>query len=267
MNTITTHTIVKNEERFIWYALNSVAPFVEEMIIYDTGSSDRTIELIEEFITKNKIDYPKLKVQFEKMKISNPEEIGQLRIKQVKQTKTPWFLLLDGDEIWGEDQLAKLLNLTDDLNSKVLAVVNKTRNCAGDIYHYLPDSFGKYTFLGKTGHYNIRLMKTTDYEIKGVYPNEGYYFQDKLVNSQDEWLSMSDSWYLHTSHLKRSSVESNAFGRRKQIYATGIKLEEDELPEVFSNRKLDSIPNLSEHRSFVYEIVSKVIDVLRGVFR
>ena len=38
--------IVKNEDQWVFYAINSVLPYVDELIITDTGSTDHTLELI-----------------------------------------------------------------------------------------------------------------------------------------------------------------------------------------------------------------------------
>lgn len=43
MTTIWAHTIVKNEERFIWYSVMSVINHVDKILIWDTGST-KTIE-------------------------------------------------------------------------------------------------------------------------------------------------------------------------------------------------------------------------------
>lgn len=45
---ITVHTLVKNEERYLWFAVTSVIDYVDKMLLWDTGSTDRTIQLIKE---------------------------------------------------------------------------------------------------------------------------------------------------------------------------------------------------------------------------
>ena len=42
------HTLVKNEERYIWYAVMSVIDWVDKILIWDTGSTDKTVEIIKE---------------------------------------------------------------------------------------------------------------------------------------------------------------------------------------------------------------------------
>ena len=39
------HTLVKNEERYLWFSVVSVINFVDKVLIWDTGSSDKTPEI------------------------------------------------------------------------------------------------------------------------------------------------------------------------------------------------------------------------------
>ena len=48
--TIWANTIVHNEENFIWFAIMSVIDWVDKMLVWDTGSTDKTVEIIEEII-------------------------------------------------------------------------------------------------------------------------------------------------------------------------------------------------------------------------
>lgn len=49
MPTISLCMIVKNEEAHIARCLDSVAELVDEIIIVDTGSTDRTVEIVSEY--------------------------------------------------------------------------------------------------------------------------------------------------------------------------------------------------------------------------
>ena len=68
---ITAHMIVKNEENFVWYAVNSVVNFVDGMMIWDQGSTDRTVEIVKT------INNPKitLKKAFENVQILFEESL------------------------------------------------------------------------------------------------------------------------------------------------------------------------------------------------
>ena len=50
--TISLCMIVKNEERFLSNCLESVENFVDEIIVVDTGSADKTIEIARSFNSK-----------------------------------------------------------------------------------------------------------------------------------------------------------------------------------------------------------------------
>lgn len=257
---ITLHMIVKNEDKFVGFALASVLPYVSHAIIYDTGSSDKTVEIIEKEIVKVREINPNLVTIFKKVTVSKVSEINQLRNEQLQKTQTEWFLLVDGDEIWPQKQLIKLFELIKSLSIQKIAVVNKTRNCVGDVWHYAGNSLGKYRLLGKIGHLNIRLMRKKDYQIKGIYPNEAYFINGKSINQQENLLAFSSAWYLHTSHLYRSSSSQKTAGRRYPIYSYGLSLKTDELPEVMQNTAW-------EKRNIYYILKAIFYDIGRTILR
>ena len=57
MQTISLCMIVKNEEMNLKRCLDSVAGLVEEIVIMDTGSTDRTVEIASEY-TSNVYSHP-----------------------------------------------------------------------------------------------------------------------------------------------------------------------------------------------------------------
>jgi len=258
MNTfdVTVHMIVKNEDQFVAYALESVLPFVSHVIIYDTGSTDDTVAIIERQLASIKKENPDIDIIFNKLSIKDKSEIKELRQRQLEQTQTDWFFLLDGDEVWPQKQLFKLLRLTKELSVNKLAVVNQTHNCVGDVWHILPPNFGKYQLLGKKGHLNIRLMRRANFQLQGTYPNESYFYQNQPINIQDEYLAYCDVWYLHLSYLIRSSQKEHVFGRRKTIYSKGIEMANNDLPEVM---QAINFPKRGCH----YEIIAKIYDLMR----
>jgi tetratricopeptide (TPR) repeat protein len=77
--------IVKNEEDWIEGALESVNSVVDEIIIADTGCTDRTIERTRRFSPKI-IDF------------KWTENFGEARNRTVAEARHPWILVLDADE-------------------------------------------------------------------------------------------------------------------------------------------------------------------------
>lgn len=228
---ITAHCIVKNEENFIWYAINSVIDFVDKIMVWDQGSTDRTIEIIKT------IDNPKINLK----KFS--EDVHHLRQKMLEETHVgDWIFVLDGDEIWYLDAIKNLRNsLEKSGNSKDCVVVP---NCMliGDIFHYQEKLAGKYKIREKRGHYNIRVIrKTKRLRVEGIYPNEAYVTNEgiKVQNLEEKRILFLETPYLHASFLKRSSKD-----RKKVKYEIGESFPTDfYYPEVFFKERPRIVPS------------------------
>ena len=170
---------------------------VKRALVWDTGSTDNTVQEI------LSIKDPRIEFM-EKGNVSR-KELVMLRNEQLRMTKTPWILLMDGDEIWPEKNLKNLIQAIKQCGPKTIALVNKTRNVVGDIYHYLPESKGHYQIGPWSGHLNIRAIRNLPgLIVKGEYPDEWYELNGKKIQDQPEKLKFADIWYLHTTHLKRS---------------------------------------------------------------
>lgn len=194
---LTTHTIVKNEQNWIKPALLSVIDQVEQMLVWDTGSTDRTVAIIKS------INSPK--IDFAQKGPVDRQGLVALRNEQIKITQTPWFLILDGDEIWPKDNLIQLIKAIEKAQPNIIALVNRTKNCVGDINHFLPEAKGQYNIGPWHGHLNIRAIRNlSGLKVVGEYPNEAYVYQGKKLQDQPENLEFVDTWYLHTTHLKRT---------------------------------------------------------------
>lgn len=233
---ITVHCIVRNEENYIKQALVSVlsADEVERVLVWDTGSEDATADKI--LSIKDK------RIEFQQKGRAGRERLVFLRNQQIKLTVTSWMMLVDGDEIWPENNLRKLIDGMKKADKDVIALVNKTRNAAGDIYHYLPESEGRYRIGKWKGNLNIRAIKNLPkLTVKGVYPNEWYEINGRKIQDQPEKLNFVDTWYLHATHLKRSGSwfkDLATYDRwRKHKWRFEIKgknlrkLEDKEIPE------------------------------------
>ncbi len=260
---LTVHMVVKNEDLWIWYAVNSVLPYAEQIFIYDTGSSDKTVEIIKSLKSP--------KIFFEEKGLVDGNGLVELRREQLDRTKTEWFLILDGDEIWSNKELEKLLEKVNRAPENTIALFNNVRNCIGDIYHYLPEKTGNYKIGNKVGNLNIRLIKKTpNLKISGEYPLEVYADRNGPIQSQVDKVVFADCWYLHTSFLKRSSGDvkkvSGSFGKSR-VWQKGLPLNMDQLPEVLFSTRPDLVKSPFKKRGFAYEIVASVLTPLLDLKR
>ncbi|MFI3231520.1 MAG: glycosyltransferase, partial [bacterium] len=98
--------IVKNEEKYIERCLEALKPLRErincELIITDTGSIDRTIEIINEYADKV--------IHFEWC-----NDFAKARNVGVEACSGRWFMTLDADEIFDESivKIADFMNMKD----------------------------------------------------------------------------------------------------------------------------------------------------------
>lgn len=250
---ITAHCLLRNEDIWVWYALSSVLPYVEKVLVNINGSTDKTLEIVKSIKSS--------KIETEEVGFVDETELVDIRRKQLKKTTTDWFLILDGDEIWPEGEIKKLIKKAEDAPKNIAALVNKTRNCVGDIYHYQPESSGQYQLAGHKGNLNIRLIrKTGDLDVFGQYPLEVYTNRNGPINAQENSLLFVDSWYLHTTYLKRSSIDhqktSGSLGKMK-IWEKGLKMGKEDLPKVLFDKHPLNLINPLGKRGPAFEIMSQ----------
>lgn len=257
---IIVHCLVKNEENFIWYAINSVLPHVDKIMIWDNGSTDKTVEIIKT------IHSPK--IEFEKHSASTREAIGHLRQEMLDKTSKnyDWLFILDGDEIWSTKSLEKVTNYIKK-HPSTETVVTRTYNLVGDIYHRLPEKFGQYSFLGKTGNFNLRfinLLATSNLHVSRPYGTEGYYDKDNLPLQDRRGVAFINTEYFHATHLSRSSKSANVLDRpQKMKYYLGKKNDRSTIPEIFFSKRPALVPNVSSPISAIIWLMSFLQTIMR----
>ena len=106
---VTAHVLVRNEDRFIWFAIMSVIDFIDKMIIFDTGSTDKTVDAIMSIINSN--EQYREKIIFEEKGVADKRHIANLRQEMIDRTETEYFMILDGDEIWWKESIQEAINI------------------------------------------------------------------------------------------------------------------------------------------------------------
>jgi glycosyltransferase involved in cell wall biosynthesis len=243
------HTLVKNEEKWIWYSVMSVIDFVDRILIWDTGSTDKTVEIIDEI----KKRYPN-KVVFREVGDINPQEFTKVRQKMLEETTADWFIVVDGDEIWWEESIRKVAQVISRSSSKtgIESIVVPNILPIGDIFHYQEEAAGKYKLAGKKGHYNLRVVNTEITGLKSDKPHGTWGWVDKdgkMIQDRDpKKILFVDTPYLHTTFLQRSSTHEKDLlvpkRKRKLKYELGISFPYDfYYPEVLFKSKPKIIPS------------------------
>ncbi|MCI9383345.1 MAG: glycosyltransferase family 2 protein [Lachnospiraceae bacterium] len=125
MPTISLCMIVKNEEMNLARCLDSVADLVEEIIIVDTGSKDRTVEIASHYTTKV---------------YSHPwkDDFSDARNYSFSKAAMDYCMWMDADDILEEREKDKFLKLKQSLTPDIDMVMMK--------YHTAFDEAGKPSF-------------------------------------------------------------------------------------------------------------------------
>lgn len=219
---ITGHMIVKNEEQWIWYAINSVIDYIDTLFIYDTGSRDDTVKIIKS-INSNKVN-------FIEKGTKDADGIVNLRNEQLQNTQTKWFMLIDGDEVWPRQTMEELCLEVKRVPARISALVVKARLPVGDLFHYQAKAAARYRIMGKVNHFNIRVYCVRPgYTWQGRYPLEAYTDKNGIpVQEKEAELKMLNQEYWHMTHLRRSRLDDH----EKRKYEIG-ETHKARLPEVF----------------------------------
>ena len=112
--------IVKNEERRLKECLASAKPIVQEMIVVDTGSSDRSVEIAEQMGAKV---------------FHHPWEgsFSIARNQSLSYASSDWILILDGDEILSPEAVEDLSQIdfkAKSVDAFTFEIVNFTTDLA-----------------------------------------------------------------------------------------------------------------------------------------
>lgn len=246
------HTLVKNESHWLWYSVTSVINHVDRLLLWDTGSTDSSIEIAKEL----KGRYPD-KILLKERKQTTAEEFTLVRQEMLDATDSDWFLMVDGDEIWYEDSIRKVIDQVKK-EEKIESIIVPTINLVGDTFHYQEKQAGMYRFGNLAGHYNLRAIKRTipGLHSQGIHGVWGWAdSEDKMIQDRETY-KFVDGPYIHATNLLRSSSDLSVIKRKKKLrFEIGEDFPKDFFyPEVFFREKPDFIPSpwYTMSKSFVF---------------
>ena len=136
--TLSVCLIVKNEERFLARCLESVRPVADEIIIVDTGSTDKTVEIARKYTSK---------VSFHPWN----DDFSEARNVSLSHASCDWVLQMDADEALEQADIP-MLRLV--MQGKDYVAVNVA------LYNALPD--------GLSVHYFPRLFRRGKAHYEGI---------------------------------------------------------------------------------------------------
>ncbi|CAG1770772.1 partial heptose III glucuronosyltransferase, partial [uncultured bacterium] len=164
--TLSACMIVKNEEKFLAQCLRSIKNAVDEIIIVDTGSTDRTVDIAQSFDAK---------VYRHPWKNS----FSEARNHSLSYAACDWILQIDADEALEQADIPLLHKLitTDSHNAIFVAIYSELPG--GQAKHYFQRIFrrGKAHFEGIVHNQLIFEGKALESEIR--FYHYGYNLSDR----------------------------------------------------------------------------------------
>ena len=196
--------IARNEEEFIASCLDSARPFVDEIVVVDTGSTDATVEIARAHGARVE--------HFEWC-----EDFAAARNAAIESATADWILMLDADEELDSASGSALRDvvgkpLPHDLIGYSVMIENRLRNGSEDsIRHCVTRLFPRNTDLRYVGAIHEDLFRLSDRRRSGVmflpevrvfhygYDPEVYVARDKDARN----LRMLEAALLHEGENAR----------------------------------------------------------------
>ncbi|MGL5244838.1 MAG: glycosyltransferase family 2 protein, partial [Sarcina sp.] len=133
-NKLTLSMVVKNEEgRYLEKALEQHRKYIDNAVIIDDGSTDRTKEIIKDLLGDKNL----ILIENKNSMFSNEINLRKLQWKETIKTNPDWILNLDGDEIFENsfaDGVHNLINSDLDIDSYIFRLYD-----FWDMDHYRDD--------------------------------------------------------------------------------------------------------------------------------
>ena len=194
--------VVKNEEAMLSGCLSSIKPIVDEVIVVDTGSIDKTIEIAKKFGAK----------------VHDFEwngDFSSARNFSLEKASGDWIIVIDADEILepkDQEGIKKLVSMNE---FDAFSVIQRTYTDESSNLEFVKLPQKRYGFLGYF-----------DVEVIRIFRNNGYKYSGKVHELIDESLkdakiARTDVIFHHLEHMKGEEVV-----RQKQLNYLKICLEE-----------------------------------------
>lgn len=165
--------ITFNEEKILETTLNSVKKIADEIVILDSDSSDRTVEIAEKFGAK---------VYSEEWKGFGPQKNSV-----IEKCQSEWILLIDADEELSESLVERIKEIINGKNKFEVYKINRSSICFGK----------RIKFGGWSNQYATRLWKKGSVKINDNLVHEEFLTEKEVGMIKEHinhhsYLSLSD---------------------------------------------------------------------------
>ena len=196
--TISLCMIVKNEEENLPRCLDSAREVVDEIVIVDTGSTDRTVEIAESYGARV-------------FNHSWEGSFSKARNYSLKYATCDWILILDADEELDKEDVPKLKKITKNTEFKIVSFIikNKYKDSTQEGHTQMVRLYKNFNGV----HYNGIVHNAIQYSGECLYSSitiihHGYNLSEEKM----------DEKFLRTSTLLKKQIETDPHNPVPHMY-------------------------------------------------
>ena len=163
--------ITKNEEAFLEQCLNSVKGIIDEIIIVDTGSTDKTKEIAKKFCEMRVSSRTRSQLTAKIFDFKWVDDFSAARNESIKHATKDWILVLDADEVLDEESLNTIKELTNDKDDDAFLVLQKNYTNETSIAGFVNEEHKNKgrIYAGWYGSFIVRLFRNKkEYKFEGT---------------------------------------------------------------------------------------------------
>ncbi len=217
--------ITKNEEKFLDRCLSSVKDHVDEIIVVDTGSSDKTKEIAESFGAKV--------FDFEWC-----YDFSAARNFSLSKATKDWILVLDADEVIAAEDMKKIKELIEDKEVEGYRLVQRNYSdslkgvsCdddyeeSKDFKSYFPSVLVRL-FRNKDYRFENKVHELIDDSIKGKIVNSKipiHHLKDGSKDRVEQYLRMGEKQIRETPDNPKPYYEVAKLYKGKEDYEKALE--------------------------------------------
>jgi|SRR3989338_891512 len=150
--------IAKNEEEYLEQCLNSVKELVDEIIIIDTGSADKTKDIAKKFGAKI-YDFKWI------------DDFSAARNESIRHATKDWIIVLDADEVLDKEAAKAIRDFIKKNEYDAFSFIQKNYTNDSSIAGFVSEehTIGELDYIGWYGSLIVRLFRNQKgYEFSGT---------------------------------------------------------------------------------------------------
>jgi glycosyltransferase involved in cell wall biosynthesis len=205
--------IVKDEAHIIERCLNSVKLLIDKVLIVDTGSSDNTIQVINDWIKKNEVEGKVVKEPWK-----NFAHNRSSALEHARQIDCDYSLMIDADEILNFNKDFNAVNFKCSLHKDYYLIPTKTANAfyyrptltsnrkdfkyKAPVHEYVESppgaSYGEVSH--ETDFWNVPIQDSSRNKDPRKFQKDAKLLEEALATEEDKFLRARYTFYLANSY-------------------------------------------------------------------